>query len=128
MRSLATALGCLVIASYATVGTATTGYDDEIVASCHFGDNGYVIFRQKAGEIQKPTLRGRKRMLPQLVGPAALDQEEEEGEEEVEEQKNTPDVEGAKKIVQHDSEDESEQEDECEQLSADGSAHEDEQT
>jgi hypothetical protein len=51
MRSLATALGCLVIASYATVGTATTVYDDEIVASCHFGDNGYVIFRQKAGEI-----------------------------------------------------------------------------
>jgi hypothetical protein len=47
MRSLATALGCLVIASYATVGSATTGHDDgnEIVASCHFGDNGYVIFR-----------------------------------------------------------------------------------
>lgn len=63
MRSLATALGCLVIASYATVGTATTGYDDEIVASCHFGDNGYVIFRQKAGEIQKPALKGRKRMI-----------------------------------------------------------------
>ena len=131
MRSLATALGCLVIASYATVGTATTGYDDEIVASCHFGDNGYVIFRQKAGEEiheKKPAQKGRKRMLPQLVGPAALDQEEEEGGDDAEEQENTPDVEGAKKIVQHDSEDESEQEDECEQLSADGSAHEDEQT
>ena len=128
MRSLATALGCLVIASYATVGTATTGYDDEIVASCHFGDNGYVIFRQKAGEIQKPTLKGRKRMLPQLVGPAALDQEEEEGEEEVEEQKNTPDVEGAKKIVQHDSDEEEEEEEECEHLEADGSASETEQT
>jgi hypothetical protein len=47
MRSIATALGCLVIASYATVGSATMGHDDynEIVASCHFGDNGYVIFR-----------------------------------------------------------------------------------
>ena len=108
MRSLATALGCLVIASYATVGTATTGYDDEIVASCHFGDNGYVIFRQKAGEIQKPVLKGRKRMLHQLVGPAALDQEEEEVEEDAEEAGQAIAVEGAKKIVQHDSEDESE--------------------
>ena len=128
MRSLATALGCLVIASYATVGTATTGYEDEIVASCHFGDNGYVIFRQKAGEIQKPVLKGRKRMLPQLVGPAALDQEEEEVEEDAEEAGQAIAVEGAKKIVQHDSEDESEQEEECEHLEADGSAHEDEQT
>ena len=129
MRSLATALGCLVIASYATVGTATTGYDDEIVASCHFGDNGYVIFRQKAGEIQKPALKGRKRMLPQLVGPAAaLDQEEEEVEEDAEEAGQAIAVEGAKKVVQIDSEDEHEEEDECEQLSANGSADEDEHT
>ena len=129
MRSLATALGCLVIASYATVGTATTGYDDEIVASCHFGDNGYVIFRQKAGEIQKPTLRGRKRMLPQLVGPAAaLDQEEEEVEEDAEEAGQAIAVEGAKKIVQQDNESEEEEEEECEHLEADGSASETEQT
>ena len=38
------------------------------------------------------------------------------------------DVEGAKKIVQHDSENEDEEEDECEQLSANGSASEDEHT
>ena len=67
-------------------------------------------------------------MLPQLVGPAALDQEEEEVEEDAEEAGQAIAVEGAKKIVQHDSEDESEQEEECEHLEADGSASETEQT
>ena len=83
MRSLATALGCLVIASYATVGTATTGYDDEIVASCHFGDNGYVIFRQKAGEEiheNKPAQKGRKRMI-QIGEEEGDDGEEDSGSE-----------------------------------------------
>jgi hypothetical protein len=72
MRSLATALGCLVIASYATVGSATMGHENEIVASCHFGDNGYVIFRQTAnnreGEAReirgsKPALRRKNRVV-----------------------------------------------------------------
>ena len=72
-------------------------------------------------------------MLPQLVGPAARPgaapvTEEEEGEEEAEIAEEGDEVEGAKKIVQHDSESEEDNEEECEQLSADGDAHEDEQT
>jgi hypothetical protein len=67
MRSLATALGCLVIASYATVGSATMGHDDsDLIASCHFGNNGFVIFKQKDNKEEirasKPVLK-RKRMV-----------------------------------------------------------------
>ena len=63
MRSLATALGCLVIASYATVGSATMGNDEgnDIIARCHLGDNGYVIFRQKLEVKEK--IRGKKRLV-----------------------------------------------------------------
>ena len=49
MRSLTTALGCLVIAAYATIGQATENHDmgSNLIAKCHFGHNGYVIFRQR---------------------------------------------------------------------------------
>ena len=52
MRKLATALGCLVIAAYASVGHAAMNHDEgsNLIAKCHFGDNGYVIFRQRADE------------------------------------------------------------------------------
>lgn len=50
MRKLATALGCLVIAAYATVSQAVMHddhHDSHLIARCHFGDQGYVIFKQK---------------------------------------------------------------------------------
>jgi hypothetical protein len=49
MRKLATALGCLVIAAYASIGQAAMNHDEgsNIIAKCHFGHNGYVIFRQR---------------------------------------------------------------------------------
>ena len=52
MRKLATALGCLVIAAYASIGQAAMNHDEgsNIIAKCHFGHNGYVIFRQRANE------------------------------------------------------------------------------
>jgi hypothetical protein len=48
MRKLSSAVGCLVIAAYATVGQAAMHHDDDgsLVAKCEFGHEGYVIFRQ----------------------------------------------------------------------------------
>jgi hypothetical protein len=72
-------------------------------------------------------------MLPQLVGPAArpgaapiTEVEEEEVDTDAEAEEGV-EVEGAKKVVR-DQLSENENEDECEQLSADGSASEDEHT
>ena len=52
MRSIATTLGCLVIAAYATVGQAAMNHEEggPLVAKCHFGHNGYVIFRQQPSD------------------------------------------------------------------------------
>jgi hypothetical protein len=49
MRKLATTIGCLMIAAYATVGEAAMNHDNgsPLIAKCHFGDQGYVIFRQR---------------------------------------------------------------------------------
>jgi hypothetical protein len=75
MRKLSTAVGCLVIAAYATVGQAAMHHDDDgsLIAKCQFGHEGYVIFRQTP-----PRLSRRKRNLLQY------DPEEEDLEEEVE--------------------------------------------
>ena len=50
MRKIAAAAGCLVVAAYATVAEAAMGNDHAavLVAKCHLGDQGYVVFRQQA--------------------------------------------------------------------------------
>lgn len=63
MRKLATALGCLVIAAYATVSQAVMhdDHDSALIARCHFGDQGYVIFKQRPESHQENTQKSKKR-------------------------------------------------------------------
>ena len=63
MRKLATALGCLVIAAYATVSQAVMhdGNEGPLIARCHFGDQGFVIFRQKYDDHEIIREKAKKR-------------------------------------------------------------------
>ena len=92
MRKLATALGCLVIAAYATIGQATENHDmgSNLIAKCHFGDNGYVIFRQRpddrdhirANQHDPKKIGGTKRPSRKLMMQQGADSDGEEHPEE----------------------------------------------
>ena len=98
MRKIASAVGCLVIAAYATVGQAAMNHDEggPLIAKCHFGHEGYVIFRQRpddldhkrANEFDKEKIGGGKKKgkkLMQQAAPVNGASPDEEGlEEEVE--------------------------------------------
>jgi hypothetical protein len=74
MRKIALALGYLVIAAYASV---KEDCDDKfLIAKCNFGNNGYVVFREKA-----PTAPKKRKLLAQQ-------DDEEEGAEVSEEEEN----------------------------------------
>jgi hypothetical protein len=137
MRSLATALGCLVIASYATVGSATMGHDEsnDLIASCHLGNNGYVIFRQKVEveecDDKKISDKKKRRMIQQAPANAGAvleaDEEDLESEGDADVADDGASNERGKKVLQeNEHENEDEHEEECDHLEGSVSEEEDE--
>lgn len=93
MRKLATALGCLVIAAYATVAEGAMNHDHggNLIAKCHFGDNGYVVFRQvptdkdhrRVNQYKRENIGGTGMKKRKLIQQAADEVEADEVEDEV---------------------------------------------